>query len=193
MEQRVVGRSASCSRTLSNTKLTGNGGLAGSSGGTLPNSCVFVFEVCEVYEVYVLDRVSAVSGPGQRLSPMAFDDSTKKSTRAGGQSILPEHVHVVVARHTYKVEQICNLLKGEATKQLKAESLHPQQKSQRDGGRVPSMWAEGQWKVYLDTEGAIEAAIRYVDENPIKENRPPQEWPFVTPFAGFDPGWTTYH
>ena len=43
-------------------------------------------------------------------------------------SILPEHVHLVIARHTYKVEQVCNLLKGEATKQLKAESLHPQQR-----------------------------------------------------------------
>jgi REP element-mobilizing transposase RayT len=108
-------------------------------------------------------------------------------------SILPEHVHLVVARHTYKVEQICNLLKGEATKQLKAELLHPQQEFQRDGGRVPSMWAEGQWKVYLDTEEAIEAAIRYVEENPIKEDKPPQQWPFLTPFAGLDPGWTTYH
>ncbi len=31
-------------------------------------------------------------------------------------SILPTHVHLVIARHTYHVEQICNLLKGEATK-----------------------------------------------------------------------------
>src|SRR5262245_40836741 len=33
-------------------------------------------------------------------------------------SILPEHVHLVIARHTYRVEQICNLIKGEATKEL---------------------------------------------------------------------------
>ena len=109
-------------------------------------------------------------------------------------SILPEHVHLIVARHTYKVEQICNLLKGEATKQLKRESLHPQQRFQRPDGKLPSMWAEGQWKVYLDTEEAIESAIHYVEENPIKEGKPPQKWSFVTPFAGLDrSGWTTYH
>jgi REP element-mobilizing transposase RayT len=109
-------------------------------------------------------------------------------------SILPEHVHLVIARHTYKVEQVCNLLKGEATKQLKAASLHPQQGFQREGGRLPSLWAEGQWKVYLDNEEAINEAVHYVEENPVKEGRPPQRWSFVTAFGGIDKsGWTTYH
>ena len=40
-------------------------------------------------------------------------------------SILPEHVHAVVARHRFKVEYIVGLLKGEATKQLKRERIHP--------------------------------------------------------------------
>jgi len=109
-------------------------------------------------------------------------------------SILPEHVHLVIARHTYKVEQVCNLLKGEATKQLKAESLHPQQRFQRHDGKLPSMWAESQWKVYLDNEEGLEAAIHYVEDNPVKEGKPPQKWSFVMPFAGLDQsGWTTYH
>jgi REP element-mobilizing transposase RayT len=108
-------------------------------------------------------------------------------------SILPEHVHLIVARHTYKVEQICNLLKGEATKKLKAEALHPQQRFQRDG-KLPALWAEGQWKVYLDNEGAIEDAVRYVEQNPAKEGKRPQKWSFVTPFAGVGAsGWTTYY
>src|SRR5258708_4736866 len=33
-------------------------------------------------------------------------------------SILPDHVHMVIAAHRYKVEQIVNLLKGESTRQL---------------------------------------------------------------------------
>jgi hypothetical protein len=33
-------------------------------------------------------------------------------------SILPEHVHPVVARHRYKIEQIVNLLKGAAKRRL---------------------------------------------------------------------------
>src|SRR5262249_38674001 len=32
-------------------------------------------------------------------------------------SILPEHVHLVIARHTYKVEKIVNHLKGDTTRQ----------------------------------------------------------------------------
>jgi REP element-mobilizing transposase RayT len=109
-------------------------------------------------------------------------------------SILPEHVHLILARHTYKVEQVCNLLKGEATKQLRAESLHPQQRFQCGDGKLPSLWAEGQWKQYLDSEKAIEEAIHYVEENPPKEGKPPQKWSFVTPFVGLDvSGWTTYH
>jgi REP element-mobilizing transposase RayT len=108
-------------------------------------------------------------------------------------SILPEHVHLVIARHTYKVEQIGNLLKGEATKSLVAESLHPLA-AYRRGIKTPSPWAAKQWKVYLDSEEAIEAAIAYVEANPEKEGKPRQTWPFVAPFAGLPKSaWFTYH
>ena len=109
-------------------------------------------------------------------------------------SILPEHVHMVIARHTYKIEQICTLLKGEATKQLRKEKLHPHASRADASGKLPSMWSEKEWKVYLDSEEAIENAIRYVEHNPVKEGKPAQKWSFVTPFAGIDKGgWTTYH
>ena len=59
--------------------------------------------------------------------------------------------------------------------------------------RPPRMWAEHLWKVYLDSEQAIVNAIKYVDENPIKEGKPRQNWGFVSPFAGIPKyGWTTY-
>jgi REP element-mobilizing transposase RayT len=109
-------------------------------------------------------------------------------------SVLDEHIHMVIARHTYEVEKICNLLKGEATKQLKASLLHPLARFADADGTVPSLWAENQWKVYLDSEAAIETAIQYVIENPAKEGKPMQSWPFLTPFAGLPQGgWTTYH
>jgi REP element-mobilizing transposase RayT len=107
-------------------------------------------------------------------------------------SILPEHVHAVIARHTYKVEQIVNLLKGEATKQLNRENLHPLAAYAGDD-RSPTPWADRRWKVFLDTEEAIEDAIEYVEQNPVKEGKPRQRWSFVTPFAGLDQGWVTYH
>jgi REP element-mobilizing transposase RayT len=124
-----------------------------------------------------------------------FGNSIRKSQYGvWACSILPEHVHVVVGRHSYNAEQIANLLKGEATKALNAESIHPQRRYADETGKVPSMWAEKQWVAYLDSEIAIERAIRYVEENPVRESRPRQTWPFVTPFAGISrAGWITYH
>lgn len=99
--------------------------------------------------------------------------------------------HLVIARHSYKVEQVVNLLKGAATRRLIETGLHPLADFAKPGERPPRMWAEHEWKVFLDSEEAIENAINYVMENPTKEEKPPQHWSFVTPFAGLDAGWIT--
>jgi REP element-mobilizing transposase RayT len=109
-------------------------------------------------------------------------------------SILPEHTHLVIARHTYKVEQIVNLLKGASTSQIIEESRHPLSSFAKTEERPPRMWSARQWKVYLDSEESLEDAIRYVEQNPPKEGKPKQDWSFVTPFAGLPKsGWITYH
>ena len=109
-------------------------------------------------------------------------------------SILPEHTHLVVARHTYKVEQIANLLKGAATSQILEDGRHPMAEHAQPGKRPPRMWAAREWKVFLDSEEAIENAIQYVEDNPAKEGEAIQDWSFVTPFDGIPvAGWTTYH
>ncbi len=66
-----------------------------------------------------------------------------------------------------------NQLKGHATRRLLAENLHPDSKC----------WSRGQWKVFLNTPNDISRAIRYVEDNPIKERLPPQHWSMVRPFA----------
>jgi REP element-mobilizing transposase RayT len=109
-------------------------------------------------------------------------------------SILPQHVHLVIARHVYDAEQVANLLKGEATKQLKKDSLHPQQSYADKNGKLPSVWAEKQWCVFLECADAVECAVQYVEENPVKEGKPKQTWSFVTPYRDvFGAGWITYH
>jgi len=108
-------------------------------------------------------------------------------------SILPGHAHLVVARHTFSVEQIVNLLKGAATRRLREEGLHPLVDFERADHRLPTPWADRRWKVFLDSRDAIENAIWYVEDNPEKEDRSPQNWPFVTPFRGLESGWITYH
>lgn len=99
-------------------------------------------------------------------------------------AILPEHAHLVVARHRYSVEQIANLLKGAATRSLVAEGLHPLADYPTRTGRMPKAWARGQWSVFLETDRDVRREIRYVEENPLKENKPRQRWSFVTPFEG---------
>lgn len=107
-------------------------------------------------------------------------------------AILPEHVHMVVGRHRYWVEQVVNLLKGQATRQLGKRSLHPLACYAEPGQRVPKPWARGEWKVFLDSEQAVDQAIQYVQDNPIKEGRPRQKWAFVQRFPGLPSVWFTY-
>ena len=101
-------------------------------------------------------------------------------------SILPEHVHLVVARHRYDVEQVANLLKGAATRQLRLDRLDPMAAHTTSQSSPHSPWAHSEWRVFLDSEEAIRNAIRYVEENPIKEGKPRQHWSFVTPFFGVE-------
>jgi REP element-mobilizing transposase RayT len=109
-------------------------------------------------------------------------------------SILREHVHLVLGRHKYKAEVAVNLLKGAASKQILSTQSHPMQSYCRGLSRLPSMWGESQWIVYLDTEEAILNAIRYVKENPIQEVLSQQNWGFVTRFEGISSsGWITYY
>ena len=95
-------------------------------------------------------------------------------------SILPEHVHLVIARHDYRVEQIANLLKGAATRRLVAGNLHPLADFALPGERIPAMWSRGLWKVFLSREHDVQRAIRYVESNPVREEKTPQQWSFVT-------------
>ena len=142
-------------------------------------------------------KYPAVSINGKQALSIAagFREKAQKSNYTiWACSILPEHVHLVIARHTYKVEQIANLLKGASTSRLIKDGRHPLAEFAEPEKRPPRMWASHEWKVYLDTEEQIENAIRYVEENPVKEGKREQEWSFVTPFAGIPRGgWVTYH
>ena len=139
----------------------------------------------------------AVSIDGYQAMSIAsgFSEQVSKSGyTVWASSILPEHTHLVLARHSYDVEQMANLLKGAATRRIIKDDHHPLTANAKGGRRPPRMWAAKEWKVFLDSEEAIENAIRYVEENPVKENKRPQKWSFVTPFAGIPKGgWVTYH
>jgi REP element-mobilizing transposase RayT len=97
-------------------------------------------------------------------------------------AILPTHVHLVVARFRLKIEQVVIQLKGEATQQLVEEELHPFQKLRDKHCRRPKCWARGEWNVFLESAEDIERALAYVEENPVKEGKPAQQWSLVSRF-----------
>lgn len=109
-------------------------------------------------------------------------------------SILPEHVHLVLGRHRYEIETASNFLKGSASTQLDAAGLHPMSSFRKPDGKLPSMWNSKQWIQYLDSEEAIDNAINYVEQNPVKEGKKKQKWSCVTAFEGLGTGgWYTYY
>jgi REP element-mobilizing transposase RayT len=96
-------------------------------------------------------------------------------------AILPDHVHMVVGRPRMPVERLVIQLKGDATRQLVREGIHPLAAWKLEDERMPQCWVRGQWKAYLDPQD-IPRAIRYVEGNPLKEGKKMQEWSFVTPY-----------
>jgi REP element-mobilizing transposase RayT len=91
-------------------------------------------------------------------------------------AIMPDHGHILINRHDRPAERIIGHLKSAATKQLRAEGLHPFD----DGGdRVPTVWAEGCWKRFINNGDDLQRAIDYVNDNPMKEGLPRQLWSFI--------------
>jgi REP element-mobilizing transposase RayT len=120
--------------------------------------------------------------------------ASKSSYTIWACAILPEHTHIVLARHRYKVEITANLLKGASTSAMIEAGNHPLAHHAKDGARPPRMWAAHQWKHYLDSEEDIEQAIQYVVDNPLREGKRIQSWSFVSKFAGLTKGgWLTYY
>ncbi len=67
-------------------------------------------------------RYPAVRFDGKQanLIANAFAQQTGKGRfRIHACAIMPDHVHLVIGRHHYAVEQVANLLKGAATRGLK--------------------------------------------------------------------------
>src|SRR6202012_1840205 len=68
-------------------------------------------------------------------------------------SILPAHVHAVIARHANRsIETIASHLKARANLFLLDELLHPFLNELDRHGNHPSPWTESFWQVYLGSE-----------------------------------------
>jgi REP element-mobilizing transposase RayT len=115
----------------------------------------------------------------------AVGDGFAQAVAEGGYvvracTILPEHLHILLAPHERGYRRIVGHLKARATQRLLAEGLHPLARFASGAVGPPSPWARLAWHVYLKDEAAFRAAIRYVQDNPLKEGKPRQHWSFVT-------------
>ena len=99
-------------------------------------------------------------------------------------SILPDHVHLVVARCGRPIERIAAHLNAKATAHLTRDGRNPLAGFTGRRGDHPTPWAAKCWKCFLNDDDEILRAIRYVENNPIKEGKRPQRWPFVVPWQG---------
>ncbi|HEX4053884.1 MAG TPA: hypothetical protein VHX86_06435 [Tepidisphaeraceae bacterium] len=63
--------------------------------------------------------------------------------------------------------------------QLRKESLHPFQTVLGLDERWPSPWVRRCWTVFLNSPADVFRAIRYVQNNPLKEGHRRQVWSFV--------------
>ncbi len=98
-------------------------------------------------------------------------------------AILPDHVHLVIARHNKSIETIVGFLKRSASRSLVRTGCHPFAAHPKPNVRLPSPWVEGGWNVFLDTDEEIRQRIGYTNDNPIKAGLRRQQWPFVVPFV----------
>jgi REP element-mobilizing transposase RayT len=99
-------------------------------------------------------------------------------------AIMPDHVHLIVGKHPFNGDELIACLKRAATRGMNAECLHPMRNYQRANGRLPSPWSAGGWSVMLFTPEQMRAAVRYVNENPVKAGLKRQRWSFVVTYEG---------
>jgi len=96
-------------------------------------------------------------------------------------AILPDHIHLVLGRHRYPVEQVIRRLKQAAGLELKSDGIHP---LGYVPGATPPVFARRFWLCFIDSDEYVRSAIAYVEKNPLKEGKKKQVWSFVKAWEG---------
>ena len=99
-------------------------------------------------------------------------------------AILPDHAHLVIARHARHLDEVASHLKAKATRALNDAEQHPLAPYRSDTGRTPSPWARKHWSPYIRDAGHLRNVIRYVEDNPVKAGLRRQKWSYVTRHDG---------
>lgn len=94
--------------------------------------------------------------------------------RVHALTVLPEHLHLVIAWHRKHADIIAAHIKARMTHAMNEREVNP--------ATGFSPWARNHWCVYIDDAEHMRTAVRYVEKNPLKENKPRQKWSFVVPY-----------
>ena len=91
-------------------------------------------------------------------------------------AVMPDDVHILIRKHKHKAEEmIVNLQRASRVRLNKPASFSPDRPA----------WSTGGWKMFLDHPDEVRRTIRYMQDNPIKQRLPLQEWDFVKEYDGW--------
>jgi REP element-mobilizing transposase RayT len=90
-------------------------------------------------------------------------------------ALMPDHVHLLIRRHTDRAETMLETLQKESKAKLIKAGLRPVNHP---------VWGGKGWKVFLDSPERIVATAEYIRRNPLKWGLPEQKWWFVTKYEG---------
>jgi REP element-mobilizing transposase RayT len=88
-------------------------------------------------------------------------------------AVMPNHIHLLAARHVLTPAKIVASCRARASRRLHDAGLWPAERP---------IWGKGKWAVELDTPYDVRMRIAYIDRNPPAADLPPQHWSFVTPY-----------
>jgi REP element-mobilizing transposase RayT len=106
----------------------------------------------------------------------AFDDAAKlHGYTLWALAVCSNHAHVVVRTHRDRSEVIWMNLARAARLALQEARAVPEKHP---------VWSHRCYKVFLHTPGEVRGRIQYVNDNPLKERLPRQNWEFIVPYFG---------
>jgi REP element-mobilizing transposase RayT len=112
-----------------------------------------------------------LNGPQAREAALAIGEvAVAKNVAVLACAVMPDHVHLIVCASRWSPEKIVASCRARASRRLHDAGL-------RRADRP--LWGKGRWVVFIDTESALRAHIRYVEQNPIRAGYKPQRWSFV--------------
>jgi REP-associated tyrosine transposase len=88
-------------------------------------------------------------------------------------AIMPDHVHLLIRKHKDLAETMIGKLQEQTRIELNESGVR---------GPGHPVWAQGGYKVFLDTPEDVWRTLGYIEQNPVKQRLPVQRWPFLTPY-----------